>query len=105
MVLAVNVAAVATPLAFVVAVIVVPPPVNVPLAPLVGAVKVTTTLDNRLVAIFHRCLQWRECGADGHTLLCSRSAVIEAGVPARFVRVKLRSVMPLTRLLPVRPAN
>src|SRR5258708_13338082 len=39
--LAVNVADVATPLAFVVAVFI--PPANVPLAPLAGTVKVTTT--------------------------------------------------------------
>jgi hypothetical protein len=41
--LAVNVVEVATPLAFVVAVSVFVPPVNVPLAPVVGAVNVTTT--------------------------------------------------------------
>jgi hypothetical protein len=39
----VNVVEVATPLAFVVAVSVFVPPVNVPLAPIVGAVNVTTT--------------------------------------------------------------
>ena len=41
MLLAVNTGAVATPLAFVVAVFT--PPANVPLAPLPGAVNVTTT--------------------------------------------------------------
>jgi hypothetical protein len=40
---AVNAGATATPCAFVVAVVVLPPPVNVPLAPLGGAVNITAT--------------------------------------------------------------
>jgi hypothetical protein len=51
--LAVNVGAVATPLLLVVAVVVFNPPVNVPLAPLAGAVNVTVTpLTGLLLASF-----------------------------------------------------
>jgi hypothetical protein len=45
---AVNVVAVATPLALVEAIVVFVPLTNVPLAPLAGAVKVTDTLGTRL---------------------------------------------------------
>jgi len=90
----VNTGAVATPLALVDAVAVRPPfapPVNTPLAPLDGAVKVTTTPLSRfpLPSFTVAC---RFVGkAVLIAMLCGvpAVAVMEAAAPARFVRAKL----------------
>ncbi len=91
--MAVNAVAVATPLLLVVAVTVAEPP-KVPLAPLAGAVKVTTTpLTGLLLASFTVA-----CSAVANTALtvalCGvpAVAVILAAVPAVLVRLKLAGV-------------
>ena len=83
--LAVNVADVATPLAFVVAVF--SPPAKVPLAPLVGAVNVTTT---PLTGLFPASVTVATKGAPKAVLiaaLCPDPLVTTtfAGAAARFV--------------------
>lgn len=93
MLLAVNVGAVATPLLLVVACAVVPPPAKVPLAPLDGAVNVTTTPLNGsdLLSLTVAC---RDAKAVLIATLCGvpELAVIDAGVPARFVSEKFAAV-------------
>jgi hypothetical protein len=94
--LAVNVADVATPLAFVVAVFI--PPANVPLAPLAGAVKVTTT---PLTGLFPASVAVATNGALNAVLiaaLCPEPlvAVIFAAGPAVLVSEKVAEVAPGT---------
>jgi hypothetical protein len=86
--LAVNTGAVATPLAFVVAVFT--PPAKVPLAPLPGAVKVTVTpltgLPPESLTVACSCV----ANAVLMVALCGvpAVAVMLAAAPARFVREK-----------------
>lgn len=89
-----NTGPVAMPLAFVVAVAASPPfvpPVNTPLAPLDGAVNVTTTPLSRFPLPSFTVA----CKFVGKAVLIAMlcgvpaEAVIEAGAPARFVRAKL----------------
>jgi len=89
---AVNVAEVATPLAFVVAMFT--PPANVPLAPLPGGVKVTTT---PLTGLFPASVTVTTSGAANAVLivaLCPEPlvAVTFAAGPAVFVRAKFAEV-------------
>jgi len=91
---AVKVADVATPLAFVVAVFT--PPANVPLAPLAGAVNVTTTL---LTGLLPASVTVATKGAENAVLivaLCPEPLVIDtfAGGPVRLVNEKLAEVAP-----------
>jgi len=95
--LAVNVGAVATPLALVVAVAVTPVPgdANVPLAPLDGAVKVTDTPSNGFeLASF----TVTESAVANATLMAAlwgvvpELAVMDAGVPIEFVKLKFAGV-------------
>jgi hypothetical protein len=93
--LAVNVAEVATPLAFVVAVFA--PPANVPLAPLPGAVNVTTT---PLTGLFDASVTVATKGAAKAVLivaLCPDPLVTTtfAGGAPRFVNVKFADVAPV----------
>src|SRR5712664_2721110 len=90
--LAVNVAAVATPCVFVVAVFI--PPANVPLAPLAGAAKVTVA---PLTGLFPESftVAWsRVANAVPTVALCGVPAVtvMLAGAPARLVKEKLAGV-------------
>jgi len=92
---AVNVADVATPLAFVVAVFT--PPANVPLAPLPGAVNVTTT---PLTGLFPASVTVATNGAPNAVLivaLCPDPLVTEtfAAGPAVFVSEKFAEVAPV----------
>ena len=87
--LAVNVAAVATPLAFVVAVVVfVWLSENVPLAPLDGAVNVTTTPSRGAEWLSSTVACSAVLDAVPMVTVCGVPAVaaIDAGVPVRFVR-------------------
>ena len=92
---AVNVADVATPLAFVVAVLT--PPANVPLAPLVGGVNVTSTPFTGLLkeSLTVAC----SCAANAvlTLALCGvpAVAVTVAGGPAKLVREKFAEVAPV----------
>jgi hypothetical protein len=93
--LAVNVADVATPLAFVVAVFT--PPANVPLAPLAGGVKVTTT---PLTGLFPESVTVATNGAANAVLIAALCgvplvAVTLAAAPALFVSAKLADVAPV----------
>src|ERR1700747_1714611 len=95
MLLAVNTAEVATPLAFVIAVLA--PPANVPLAPVcAGAVNVTVTPETGLVlgyftvawsAVVNAVLIVAVCGVPA-------VAVIAAAAPALLVRAKLAAGAP-----------
>src|SRR5713226_3093111 len=92
---AVNVADVAIPLAFVVAVFT--PPANVPLAPLPGAVKVTAT---PLTGLFPASVTVATKGAPKAVLiaaLCPEPLVTTtlAGAAARFVNEKFAEVAPV----------
>jgi hypothetical protein len=94
--LAVNVGAVATPCVVLVAVTVVCPPVNVPLAPLVGAANVTTAPLTRLLnASF--TVTCSAANAVPTATLCGVPAVAVTPVtePAWFVNAKL-AVTPFT---------
>src|SRR5215472_16969920 len=88
-VLAVKTAAVATPEAFVVAVLT--PPAKVPLAPLVGALKVTVTPLTGLLK--ESCTVTWNCTANAvlTVALCGVPAVVAmlAAAPATLVREKL----------------
>src|SRR5260370_868016 len=91
---AVNVADVATPLAFVVAVFT--PPANVPLAPLAGAVKVTVTL---LTGLFPVSVTVATNGAANAVLiavLCPEPLVpvTFAAGPTRLVRSNFAQALP-----------
>jgi len=99
MLLAVNADAVATPLVLVVAVVVIVPLANVPLAPVFGAVNVTTTplsgsellsftvAENAVAKGMLICADWFDPAV----------TVMDAGVPARFVRLKSPGVeIPVT---------
>jgi len=91
--LAVNSAEVATPLAFVVAVFT--PPANVPLAPLPGAVNVTTT---PLTGLFPESVTVATNGAPNAVLIAALcpdplvTATLAAG-PTRFVNEKFAGVV------------
>jgi hypothetical protein len=90
--LAVNTADVATPLAFVVAVFT--PPANVPLAPLAGALNVTTT---PLTGLFPASLTVATRGAANAVLIVALCgvplvAVTLAAAPAVFVSEKFAGV-------------
>jgi hypothetical protein len=94
--LAVKVGAVAIPLELVVAVAVSPPfvpPAKVPLGPLEGALKVTITPLNGSELLSFTVV-WRDAKAVLIATLCGVPlvVVIDAGVPVRFVRVKLAAV-------------
>jgi hypothetical protein len=91
--LAVNVAEVAVPVASVVAVAIALPPVNVPLAPLLGAVNVTTTPVRALPPLSFT-MAFKAAKAVLITTLCGVPdvGVTLAGAPARFVREKLAGV-------------
>jgi len=97
---AVKVGAVALPLTSDVAVAVVPPfvpPAKVPLAPLEGAVKVTTTPLKGFDLLSFTVATKEANGRLIATLwLDPLEAVIEAGVPARLVKVKSTVVRPET---------
>jgi hypothetical protein len=100
--LAVNAGAVATPLAFVVAVFT--PPAKVPLAPLVGAANVTTTPLNRLLPA-SRTVAW-SCVANAELIvaLCGVPAVAVtlAGGPVTVKFTTLLATPPtVTITLPV----
>jgi len=92
---AVNVAEVATPLVFVVAVFA--PPANVPLAPLPGAVNVTTT---PLTGLFEASVTVATKGAPNAVLIAALcpdplvTATFAAG-PAVFVSEKFAEVAPV----------
>lgn len=91
--LAVKVGAVATPLVFVVAVTTVPlfvPPEKVPLAPLEGAVNVTTT-PSRGREFLSSTVACKDPKAVLMATLCEdpEVAAIDAGVPDVFVKLKL----------------
>jgi len=93
---AVKIADVATPLAFVVAVFT--PPANVPLAPLPGAVNVTTTL---LTGLFPASVTVATRGAANAVLIvafCPDPLVTAtlAGAPTVFVNAKFAEVAPVT---------
>ena len=97
MALAVKAGAVATPLLLVVAVAVVDPPANVPLAPLAGAVNVTVTLLSRLllasltvaaIAVPKLVLTVALCGVPAAAVMLAGGP----GAPALFVRLKLAGV-------------
>jgi hypothetical protein len=96
--LAVNVEAVALPFASVVAVTTVPPlvpPAKVPLAPLDGAVNVTTTPLNGFDLLSFTVATRAEKAVPIATLWVEPlEAVMDAGVPARLVRLKLTVVRP-----------
>jgi hypothetical protein len=100
--LAVNVAEVATPLAFVVAVFT--PPANVPLAPLVGAVNVTTT---PFTGLFDTSLTVACNGAANAVLIVAlwgvpAVAVMLAGGPVTVKATPLLATPPtVTTTLPV----
>jgi hypothetical protein len=92
----VNAGAVATPLLLVVAVTLATPPVNLPLAPLAGAVNVTTTPLNGLLlasftvvcsAVRNAVLTVALCGVPA-------VAVMLAAVPAVLVRLKPAGLAP-----------
>jgi len=93
--LAVNTAEVATPLAFVVAVL--SPPANAPLAPLAGGVNVTTT---PLTGLFPESVTVATRGAANAVLIAADcgvplvAATFAAG-PALFVRTKFADVAPV----------
>lgn len=90
-VFAVKVGAVATPLAFVLAVTVVNPPVNVPPAPLEGAVNVTVTFASRLPPASFTVAVSAVANAAPIAALWGVpvvAAMLAAG-PAMFVRLKL----------------
>jgi hypothetical protein len=92
---AVNVADVATPLAFVVAVFT--PPANVPLAPLTGGVNVTTT---PLTGLLPESVTVATKGAANAVLivaLCPEPVVTAtfAAAPALFVKAKFAEVAPV----------
>jgi hypothetical protein len=91
--LAVNAVAVATPLLLVVAVAVAKPP-NVPLAPLAGAVNVTTTPLTGLLLVSFTVAWSAVANAVLTVALCGvpAVAVMLAGVPAVLVRLKLAGV-------------
>jgi len=91
----VNVAEVATPLAFVVAVLT--PPANVPLAPLPGGVNVTTT---PLTGLLPASVTVATRGAANAVLIVAFCgvplvAVTFAAGPAKFVRAKFAEVAPV----------
>jgi hypothetical protein len=92
----VNTAEVATPLAFVVAVVT--PPAKVPLAPLVGAVNVTTT---PLTRLFPASVTVATNGAANAVLIVAPcpeplvTAILAAG-PTLFVSAKFAEVAPVT---------
>jgi hypothetical protein len=93
--LAVNTAEVATPLAFVVAVLT--PPANVPLAPLAGGLNVTTT---PLTGLFPESVTVATNGAANAALIVALCgvplvAVTFAAAPAVFVREKFADVAPV----------
>jgi len=92
---AVNVADVATPLAFVVAVFT--PPANVPLAPLAGGVNVTTT---PLTGLFPESVTVATRGAANAVLIvafCPEPLVTAtlAAAPVKFVKAKFADVAPV----------
>jgi hypothetical protein len=95
--LAVKIAEVATPLEFVVTVLVVPPPAKVPLAPDPGAVNVTdaplTGFEKLSFTVAVRAAE----KAVLMTAVCDPPlvAVIDAGAPAVFVRLKFAEVAPV----------
>src|SRR4029077_4397543 len=88
-----KVGAVAVPVASVVAVAVAPPPVNVPLAPVLGAVKGTTTPDTALPPL-SVTLAANGANAEVTGRLCGvpEVAVMVAAGPAVFVREKAAAV-------------
>lgn len=95
--MAVKAVAVATPLAFVAAMVVFVPLANVPLGPLAGAVNVTVTPGTGLLlesftvtasAFAKVVLIFADCG------VVPLLAVICAAVEGRFVRTKLTEVRP-----------
>ena len=89
-----KVVAVATPDAFVVAVAVLAPPVNVPLAPVLGAVNVTVAPLTGLPPASFTVACSAVAKAVLITALCGvpAVAVIEAGAPAVFVKEKFAGV-------------
>ena len=93
--LAVNVGAIATPDAFVVAMAVRAPPVNVPLAPVLGAVNVTVTPLTGLPPASFTVACSAVAKAVLITALCGvpAVAVIEAGAPAVLVKEKFAGVV------------
>jgi hypothetical protein len=91
-VFAVNTAEVATPLAFVVAVVT--PPANVPLAPLPGAENVTDTPETGLLDA-SLTVAWSGDAKELPTVALwgvPPVAAMDAGVPAVFVKVKFAGV-------------
>ena len=93
MLLAVNTAEVATPLAFVTAVLT--PPANVPLAPVcAGAVNVTVTPETGLLLASFTVACNVDANAVPTAVLCGvpADAVMLAGVPEVFVSEKLAAV-------------
>jgi len=90
---AVNVGEVAVPVASVVAVAVALPPVKVPLAPLPGAVNVTTTPERGLLPLSFTTA-FKAAKAVLITTLCGvpDAGVTLAGAPARFVKENLAAV-------------
>ena len=92
--MAVNVGAVPTPLLLVVAVVVVNPPLNVPLAPLPGAVNVTVTPLTGLLLASFTVAAMAVAKLVFTAVLCGVPdvAVMLAGVPAVLVRLKLAGV-------------
>src|SRR5713226_10199367 len=99
---AVNVVDVATPLPFVVAVVDAVPFANVPLAPLAGAMKVTTTL---LTGLFRESFTVA-CSCANAVLMVALCgvptvAVTVAGGPAVFVSAKFAEVAPVAEAVTV----
>jgi hypothetical protein len=91
----VNAVEEATPLALVVAVVVFVPFTKVPLAPVVGAVNVTTTPPTGFEFLSNTVATRGAANAVSIVALCGVPlvAVIDAGVPAVFVRLKLAGVV------------
>jgi hypothetical protein len=87
----VNAGAVAIPLLFVEAVAVVNPPLNVPLAPLAGAVKVTVTPLSRLLlaSLTVAVIAVPKAAATAAVCEIPPPAVMLAGAAVVFVRLKL----------------
>jgi len=94
---------VATPLAFVLALAVFEPPVNVPLAPLAGAVKVTDTLGTALPAASFTVACRAVANAALIVALCGvpAVAVIVAAGPGLLVSEKLTVVSPVAAAVTV----
>jgi hypothetical protein len=96
-VLAVKAPELATPLEFVVTVMAVPPPVKVPLAPEPGAVNVTDAPLTGFKKLSFTVAVRAVDNAVLMTVVCDPPlvAVIDAGAPAVFVRLKLAEVAPV----------